>query len=86
MNVTLQPSAQGLGDRLHDAILKGNGAKVLGGTSRLKLGEEDQEGTVNAREVERPGVEVMEDRLNVCRDSGPEGDIEGGAEPVWAGA
>ena len=86
VDVSLQPGCENFGDSLHEIVLEGDRAEVGGGGGRINLRKEDEEGSVDAREVNRVVEKVLENQVDVIPDKVPEIDKESRAETIrsWA--
>jgi hypothetical protein len=82
MDSPLKPVRKDFGNTFHDAVLEGDRSKLRRVGGRFSLGQEDQEGTVNAAEINGFVVEGRKHIQNIPQDQVPEGGEKGGAKAI----
>jgi hypothetical protein len=83
MDVMLEARGEDLGNGFHDAILQGNRMEITRRFGAVVLRKENQESTVNTREINAASVEIGKHGVDVVSDEGPEGMVEGRPKAIW---
>ena len=71
LDCALESAGENFCNGLHDAVLKGDGAEVARRGGRVSFWEKNEEGTVDAGEIDGVVVEVSEHAFNVVADKSP---------------
>lgn len=81
-NCISEPVCHHFGEELHRTVLEGDGSEFISPTDAFTFREEDEVGSIQAIEFDRPIEQAIEQPLDNRLEQRPESPIKGGPETV----